>query len=118
MSIAPAAPASSAARPEAKILFQSYFKSVGPRTYAAQVKEAGNGNQFIVLTESKRDDKSEEPRKTRLFIFSEDFEELFKLIDATAAFVRAHPVSPDVRNRQKQYWSKKRSSGPARSARP
>lgn len=118
MSGTAAAPAPPAARPEAKILFQQYFKSVGPRTYAAQVKEAGNGNQFIVLTESKRDKNSDEPRKTRLFIFSEDFEELFKLIDAAAAFVRAHPVSPEVRTRQKQYWSKKPASGPARSARP
>ena len=28
---------------EPKILFQQFFKSVGPRTYAAQVKEAGSG---------------------------------------------------------------------------
>src|SRR4051812_15036358 len=43
------------ARPEQKILCQSFFKSVGPRTYAAQVKEAGNGNHFILLTEGNRD---------------------------------------------------------------
>ena len=29
------------AKPEAKILFQKFFHSVGPRTYAAQVKELG-----------------------------------------------------------------------------
>src|SRR4051812_35560996 len=40
-----------AAKPEQEILFQNYFKSVGPRTYAAQVKKAGNGNHFLVLTE-------------------------------------------------------------------
>ena len=28
-------------KPDAKILFQTYFKSVGPRTYAAQLKKAG-----------------------------------------------------------------------------
>src|SRR4051794_25855059 len=40
---------------EPKTLFARSFKSVGTRTYTAEVKEAGNGNQFIVLTESKPD---------------------------------------------------------------
>jgi hypothetical protein len=66
----PATPQAPAPKSEAKILFQRYFKSVGPRTYAAQVKQAGNGNHFLVLTEGKRDDSSGEVRKTRLFIFS------------------------------------------------
>src|SRR5947208_354484 len=60
-------------KPEAKILFQKFFKSVGPRTYAAQIKEAHNGNHFLVLTEGKRDEATNEVRKTRIFIFSEDF---------------------------------------------
>ena len=47
-------------KPEPKILFQQFFKSVGPRTYAAQVKQAANGNHFLVLTEGKRDDKTNE----------------------------------------------------------
>ena len=34
-------------KPEPTILFQKFFKSVGPRTYAAQVKEAANGNHFV-----------------------------------------------------------------------
>jgi hypothetical protein len=42
-------------KPEPKILFQKFFKSLGPRTYAAQVKELANGNQMLVLTEGKRD---------------------------------------------------------------
>ena len=33
----------SAAAVEHEILFQKFFKSVGPRTYAAQVKRAKNG---------------------------------------------------------------------------
>ena len=53
-------------KPEPKILFQKFFKSIGPRTYAAQVKEAGNGNHFLVLTEGRRDEKTGEVRKTRL----------------------------------------------------
>src|SRR4051812_21949153 len=69
-----------AEKKEAKILFQQYFKSVGPRTYAAQIKEAGNGNHFLVLTEGKRDDATGEVRKTRLFVFSEDFTEVFRML--------------------------------------
>src|SRR5881392_109838 len=56
---------------EPKILFQKYFKSVGPRTYAAQLKEAGNGNHFLVLTEGKRDPETNEVKKLKLFVYSE-----------------------------------------------
>lgn len=94
-------------KPEPKILFQQFFKSVGPRTYAAQVKEASTGNHFIVLTEGKRDDKTDEVRKTRLFIFSEDFAEFFRMIKQTAEFVKANPVPDDVRNKQQKYWARK-----------
>ena len=45
---------------EHEIMFQNWFKSVGPRTYAAQVKKAKNGNHFLVLTEGKRDEKTGE----------------------------------------------------------
>ena len=89
---APRAPSSTAPtgkpKVEPKILFQSYFKSVGPRTYAAQVKEAGNGNHFLVLTEGKRDDASGDVKKTRLFVFSEDFADFFKLMKQTAEFIK------------------------------
>src|SRR5437016_10995169 len=87
----------SPAKAEPKILFQKFFKSVGPRTYAAQVKEAGNGNHFLVLTEGKRDAKTDEVRKTRLFVFSEDFTEFFKMLTDTTQFIRANPVSNEVR---------------------
>ena len=100
---------------EAKILFQQFFKSVGPRTYAAQVKEAGNGNHFVVLTESKRSDGDAEPRKTRLFVFSEDFVEFFKLLSATAQFIKANPVSDEVKSRQRKYWAKK-ANAPTRAS--
>jgi hypothetical protein len=93
-------------KPEPKILFQTYFKSAGPRTYAAQVKEAGNGNHFLVLTESKREKGSDEPRKTRLFVFSEDFEAFFDLIKQTAEHTRKNPVPENVRRRQEQFWKK------------
>ena len=51
-------------KPEDVVLFQKWFKSVGPRTYAAQVKRAGNGNHFLVLTEGKRDPQTNELRKS------------------------------------------------------
>jgi hypothetical protein len=59
-----------ATKVEPKILFQKYFRSVGPRTYAAQIKEAGNGNHFLVITEGKRDDKTGEVKKTKVLVFS------------------------------------------------
>ena len=93
-------------KPEPKTLFQTYFKSVGPRTYAAQVKEAGNGNHFIVLTEGKRDDKTGEVRKTRLFVFSEDFDALRDLLRDTFAWVKDHPVSAEVKAKRDKFWRK------------
>src|SRR5687768_18530058 len=115
----PARPATAAgpapAKPEPVILFQNYFKSVGPRTYAAQVKEAGNGNHFLVLTEGKRDDASGDVKKTRLFVFSEDFAEFFKLMKQTAEFIKANPVSPKVKQRREKFWAKQ-SAGPRASA--
>lgn len=95
-------------RPEPKILHQSYFKSVGPRTYASQVKEVANGNHLLVLTEGKRDDSSGELRKTRLFIFAEDFDAFFKMIRESSDFIRAHPVSADVQARRNRFWAKKK----------
>jgi hypothetical protein len=94
-------------KPEPKILYQKYFKSVGPRTYAAQVKQAANGNHFLVLTEGKRDEKTNEVRKNRLFIYSEDFVELFRMLGDTAQFIKAHPVDPKVKAKMQKIWAKK-----------
>lgn len=93
-------------KPEPEILFQQYFKSVGPRTYAAQVKRAANGNHFLVLTEGKRDEKTNELRKSRLFIYSEDFSAFFKLMKASAEFVKANPVPKDVAEKRAKVWAK------------
>src|SRR6478672_1149523 len=83
---------SNAEKPEHEILFQTYFKSVGPRTYAAQIKKASNDNQYLVLTEGKRDEKTGEVRKARLFVYSEDFTAFFRMLQETAQHLRAHPV--------------------------
>ena len=96
---------------EPKILFQSYFKSVGPRTYAAQVKEAGNGNHFLVLTEGKRDDATGDIKKTKLFVFSEDFVEFFRLMKQTSEFIKANPLSAKVKQKRERFWAKQ--SAPA-----
>ena len=103
------APGTNSAAPpgEQKILFQKFFKSVGPRTYAAQVKEANNGNHFLVVTEGKRDDATGEVRKTRLFVFSEDFNEFFDLLEQAARFIKAHPVPAEVEQRRQRFWAKK-----------
>ena len=99
--------ARASAKPEAKILFQKYFKSVGPRTYAAQLKEAGNGNHFLVLTEGKRDPMTNEVKKLKLFVFSEDFSAFFRMLHDTAQFIKAHPVSPDIKMKRMRYWARK-----------
>jgi hypothetical protein len=99
---------------EHDILFQKFFKSVGPRTYAAQVKRATNGNHYLVLMEGKRDEASGEVRKTWLFVYSEDFVEFFRLVKATAEFIKEHPVPDAVRIRQEKRWAK----ASARGARP
>src|SRR3954454_7218503 len=96
------------AKPEPKILYQSYFKSVGTRTYAAQVKEASNGNHFITLTEGRRDEKTGELRKIYVMVWSEDFEAFFKLIADTNKFVREHPVPREVAERQAKMWERRR----------
>jgi hypothetical protein len=95
------------------ILFQTYFKSVGPRTYAVQLKEAGNGNHFLVLTEGKRDAASGDIRKTRLFVFSEDFKEFFKMMHEAAVFIRENPVSDEVKKKREKFWAKQNGAEPA-----
>ncbi len=93
---------------EHEILFQEYFKSVNPqRTYAAQVKKAGNGNHYVVFTEGRRDDATGEVRKTRLFVYSEDFIEFFRMLQETAHFVKANPVPEEVSKKRQQFWSRR-----------
>lgn len=112
----PSRPGGGGAKAEHEILFQQYFKSVGPRTYAAQVKRASNGNHYLILTEGNRDGKSGELRKTRLFLFSEDFAEFFKMVKSTAEFIKANPVPPEVKGRRERFWAKQ--AGDARSPAP
>jgi len=101
-------------KPEHEILFQQYFKSVNPqRTYAAQVKKANNGNHYLVLTEGKRDDSTGEIRKTRLFLFGEDFMDFFRMLQATAQFIRANPVPDEVKKKRDRLWAKKVGAAPS-----
>ena len=98
--------ASSKPKAEPKIIHQTFFKSVGPRTYAAQIKEIANGNHLLVLTEGKRDDKTNEVRKTRLFVYAEDFPELFKMLDDARSFIDAHPVSKAAQAKRQKFWER------------
>src|SRR3954449_3469090 len=82
---APAAPvAQKKSSDDHPILFQKFFKSVGPRTYAAQVKQASNGNHYLILTEGYRKPDSDDVRKTRIFLYSEDFIDFFRMLHETA----------------------------------
>jgi len=103
----PSANASGNGKPEPKILFQKFFHSVGPRTYASQVKELPNRNHVLVLTEGKRDRQTGEVRKTRLFVYGEDFSAFFRLLHETATFIRANPLSEEIRRRRSKFWAKK-----------
>ena len=107
-----------AAKPEAKILFQKYFHSVGPRTYATQVKELANGNHLLVITEGKRDPESGEVRKTRLLVFGEDFSAFFKLLQETAGFIRANPLSEEIREKRRTILGKEEQGSPRIQAGP
>ena len=103
---------------EHDILFQQYFKSACPeKTYAVQLKRANNGNQYLVLTEGKRDGSTGDVRKTRVFVYSEDFGEFFRLLQATAVFIRANPVPDDVKKKRARFWAKRaeESSSPPRT---
>src|SRR5687768_10766653 len=102
-----AAAAAAAAAKEPKTLFQKYFKSVGTRSYAAHLKENDKGNQFLVLTESKRDPASGETKKTKVFIYSEDFAQYFRMLHETAQFIKAHPVPEEVKLKRQRYWARK-----------
>ena len=99
--------AAAAAAKEPKVLFQKHFKSVGPRNYAAHVKENDKGNQFLVLTETKRDPATGEIKKTKVFVYSEDFGQYFRMLHETAQFIKSHPVSDDVKLKRQRYWARK-----------
>jgi len=105
---APAAPAkANAPKAEPKILFQKLFKSVGPRTYSAHVKECPSGNQFLVLTEAKRDADTGEMKKSKVFVYSEDFAAYFRMLHETAQFIKTHPVSEAIKMKRMRHWAKK-----------
>lgn len=106
-SAAPAGAAPVDGKPEQKVLFQKLFKSVGPRTYAAQIKELANGNHLLVLTEAKRDAQTGNVRKNKLFVFGEDLSAFFRLLHETATFIRANPLPEEIRKRREKYWTKK-----------
>jgi hypothetical protein len=71
------------------------------------VKKAGNGNHYVVFTEGRRDDATGEVRKTRLFVYSEDFIAFFKMLQETAYFVKDNPVPEEVTRKRRQFWSRK-----------
>jgi hypothetical protein len=59
-----------------------------------------------VLTEGKRDEKTGELRKTRLFIFSEDFPAFFRMLHETAQYLKANPIPEEMKRRRQRYWEK------------
>jgi len=94
-------------RIEHPILFQDFFKSVGPRTYAIQFKKASNGNHYMVLIEGQRDPKSGELYKRKVNVFSEDFEAFWVLLGSAHKWIKANPVPEKVASKQKALWTKR-----------
>jgi hypothetical protein len=82
------------------------------------VKQATNGNHYVVLTEGQRDDKSGDVRKTRLFVFSEDFDSFFNLLRDTAEFIKANPLPPAVQKKRERFWAKQAAGSHTPSAKP
>ncbi|HYO09861.1 MAG TPA: DUF3276 family protein, partial [Tepidisphaeraceae bacterium] len=100
-------PAGGAGKGDHKILFQKYFKSISPRNYSVHLKECNNGNHYLVLTETKRDAETGEVKKSKLFIYSEDFSQYFRMLHETAQFIKAHPVAEEIKLKRQRYWAKK-----------
>jgi hypothetical protein len=71
------------------------------------VKKAGNGNHYVAFTEGRRDDATGEVRKTRLFVYSEDFIEFFRMLQETAHFIKDNPVPEGISKKRRQFWSRK-----------
>jgi hypothetical protein len=92
---------------EAKVLFEKLMQTAGPRSYAAHVKELPNGNHLLILSEGKRDGETGEIRTSRLLIYGEDFSAFFKLLHETAGFIRANPLSDEIRQKRNKFWAKK-----------
>ena len=55
----------------------------------------------------KRDPASGEVKKTKVFVYSEDFAQYFRMLHETAQFIKAHPVSQEIKMRRMRYWAKK-----------
>ena len=77
-----------------------HFVTGGIHEALSRAKEAANGNHFLVLTEGKRDEKTNEVRKSRLFIYSEDFVSFFQLMKDSAVFIKGNPVPEKVKAKQ------------------
>jgi Protein of unknown function (DUF3276) len=92
--------------PPDPILFQQWFRSVGPRTYAAQIKKARNQNQYLVLTEGKRDGKTNDVRKISLYVYSEDFPEFLRLLDEVRQYIQANPMPEHLSRKRLEFWKK------------
>lgn len=76
---------------EKKNLFSETLKGAG-RTYFFDLKEASNGNPFLCITESRKNQQGEY-EKVRLYLFSEDFEKFSELLNkATARATKSEAV--------------------------
>ena len=107
-----------AARMSRRSSSRSSSNPLALRTYAAQIKQARNGNYFLVLTEGKRDPETDEVRKTKILVFSEDFKEFFHLLTDAVAFLREHPMPDEIKQKRERFWAKRNGEQKPRAADP
>ena len=68
----------------------------------AQLKKANNGNHFLVLTEGNRHKETGDIRKTRLFVYSEDFAAFFRMLHGSKPSSSAKTPCPRTSNAGRQ----------------
>ena len=46
-------------------------------------------------------------KKSRIFVYSEDFGQYFRMLHETAQFIKAHPVPEEIKMKRQRFWAKK-----------
>jgi len=73
------------------ILFQTYVKGEGGRTYAAQLKRSAAGRRYLILTEGERDPRTGELRKSNVSVPDADLAAFFHLLREMAQHLKSAP---------------------------
>ena len=82
------------------------LKSAGARTYFLDLKRTRQGNTYLQFTESRpAPDGQDGFEQSRFFVFSEDYENFFKMLGDAYRHLQANPEllkPPGQRSRQQE----------------